>query len=103
MERNVPNCSLSQVRRETKICLLKMQTLGPTRDLLNQNLLFNKVLGKFIYRINLKSTKILDIGCEILIRWKAALKPLEELKYRWPRSVTANIQNQILQGQGIQL
>lgn len=40
----------------------------------NQNLLFNKVLWRFICRRNLKSTKILDVVCKIVIRGKAALK-----------------------------
>lgn len=79
-----------------------MQTLGPTLDLLNQNLPFNKVLRKFIYTINLKSTKILGVDCIILIKWTAALKSPEELKYRWPRSLTAGIWNQIFQGIGHQ-
>lgn len=40
----------------------------------NRNLLFNKVLWRFICRTNLKSTKILDVVCKIVIRGKAALK-----------------------------
>lgn len=70
---------LSQVRR-TRSCLLEMQTLGSEVDLLNQNLPFNKVPRRVMCTGKLKSTKSLDIGSKILIRWKAALKSPPELK-----------------------
>lgn len=52
--------------------------------------------------VNLKSTKILDIGYKILIRGKATLKSLEELKCKYPHP-TADTWNQIFQGLGNQV
>lgn len=82
-ERKVPNCFLSQIG-EMKLHLLKMQTQGLTLDLLNQNLPFNKVLGRFTYTIIFNSTEILDVDSITLIKWTAALKTPEELNTDGP-------------------